>query len=69
MEYILIGKIVNTFGIKGELKVEVHTDFVEERYSGGSTFYIGDDHKDYTDFIKLVKNAEEEMMDLYLKML
>ena len=48
MEYILIGKIVNTFGIKGELKVEVHTDFVEERYSEGSTFYIGDDHKEYT---------------------
>ena len=47
MEYILIGKIINTFGIKGELKVEVHTDFVEERYSAGSSFYIGDDKKEY----------------------
>ena len=48
MEYILIGKIVNTFGIKGELKVEVHTDFVDERYSEGAAIYIGDDHKEYT---------------------
>lgn len=48
MEYILIGKIVNTFGIKGELKVEVHTDFVDERYSEGATIYIGDNYKEYT---------------------
>lgn len=47
MEYILIGKIINTFGIKGELKVEVHTDFVDERYSDGSIVYIGDDYKEY----------------------
>ena len=47
MEYILIGKIINTFGIKGELKVEIHTDFVEERYSAGSVFYIGDEKTEY----------------------
>ena len=32
MEYILIGKIVNTHGIKGELKVETYTDFINERF-------------------------------------
>lgn len=47
MEYILVGKILNTFGIKGELKVEVHTDFADERFNNGSIVYIGEDHKEY----------------------
>lgn len=44
MEYITIGKINNTFGIKGELKVESYTDFVSERFKKNSTIYIGEDH-------------------------
>ena len=40
MEYISIGKIVNTHGIKGELKVESWSDFDEERYRKGNTVYI-----------------------------
>ena len=32
MEQVIIGKIVNTHGIKGELKVNVSTDFIEERF-------------------------------------
>jgi len=43
MEYILIGRIVNTFGIKGELKVKVFTDFPEERFKKGTTVYLGKD--------------------------
>ena len=30
MEYLKIGKIVNTFGIKGELKVISYSDFNEK---------------------------------------
>ena len=40
MEYILIGEIVNTFGIKGELKVKSYTDFNEVRFSKDQTLYI-----------------------------
>lgn len=43
MEYVKIGKIINTFGIKGELKVESLTDFVDERFLKGSNVYIGED--------------------------
>lgn len=43
MEYVKIGKIINTFGIKGELKVESLTDFVSDRYSKDSLVYIGDE--------------------------
>ncbi len=44
MEYVTIGKILNTFGIKGELKVDVYTDFTEERFKKDSTIYIGEDY-------------------------
>lgn len=35
MDWIVIGKIVNTFGIRGELKIVTDTDFVEERFKVG----------------------------------
>ena len=44
MEYILIGKVVNTFGIKGELKVYPYTDFIEERFKKGSKVYLGEEY-------------------------
>lgn len=44
MEFIKIGKIVNTHGIKGDLKINVYTDFVEDRFEVGSTIYIGEKH-------------------------
>lgn len=47
MEYVLIGKIVNTFGIRGELKVDSYTDFVKERFKKGSTVYIGEKHEPF----------------------
>lgn len=40
MEFVRIGKIVNTHGIKGDLKVQIHTDFVEERFKKGQMIYI-----------------------------
>lgn len=45
MEYIKIGKIVNTFGIKGELKIISFTDFDEERFGKGNMIYILCDDK------------------------
>ena len=35
MEQVVIGRIVNTHGIKGELKIKYSTDFVEERFQKG----------------------------------
>ncbi len=40
MELVIIGKIVNTHGLKGTLKVKSFTDFKEQRYSKGTTLYI-----------------------------
>ena len=39
-DYIEIGKVVNTFGIKGELKIQSDSDFVEYRYQVGKTIFL-----------------------------
>ena len=39
-DYIEIGKVVNTFGIKGELKIVSESDFVDYRYAVGKTIYF-----------------------------
>ena len=45
MEKLKIGKIVNTFGIKGELKVLSDSDFIEERFKVGNNIYLENDEK------------------------
>ena len=55
MDGLLVGKIVNTFGIRGQLKVKVFTDFVEERFKADTKIYLGDD-------FKIVLNIEKSQM-------
>ena len=40
MEYIQIGRIINTHGLKGELKIESWSDFDAVRYRKGKMVYI-----------------------------
>ena len=69
MGYVTIGKILNTFGIKGELKVDVYTDFPEDRFQKGSTVYIGDDylpfkvasHREHKGFMLLLLENNEDI--------
>ncbi|MEI5906151.1 ribosome maturation factor RimM [Bacillus spongiae] len=35
-----VGKVVNTHGVRGEVRVISSTDFPEERYAVGSTLYL-----------------------------
>jgi len=46
MEKIRVGRIVNTFGIRGELKVEVITDFPEDRFAKGRELFVTLNGKD-----------------------
>lgn len=39
-DYICIGKILTTHGLKGEVKIESYSDFDQERYRKGNTVYI-----------------------------
>ncbi|MBR4262919.1 MAG: 16S rRNA processing protein RimM [Bacilli bacterium] len=43
MEYIYIGKIVNTHGIKGELRILSDFQFINKVFVPGFNFYIGKD--------------------------
>lgn len=40
MEYIKIGTIINTHGIRGEVKIMSCSDFDDERYEKNATVYI-----------------------------
>lgn len=42
MNYILVGKIVNTHALKGEVKIKSNTDF--NRFDKDNILYIGDEH-------------------------
>ena len=42
-EWFNVGKIVNTHGIRGEVRVISRTDFPDERYAVGSMLYVGAD--------------------------
>ncbi|MDO4500190.1 MAG: ribosome maturation factor RimM [Erysipelotrichaceae bacterium] len=69
MEYTLIGKIINTHGIRGELKLESYTDFEKERFKKGSLVYIGEEHievvvksyRPYKGFILVVFEGLEDI--------
>lgn len=44
MEKVAIGKIVNTCGLKGEVKVINYSDFVKERYKKGNVVRVVNDN-------------------------
>src|SRR5690625_1365680 len=41
----LIGEIITSHGIKGEVKVRQITDFIERFYTGATVYYKADDDK------------------------
>ena len=44
-EYLNVGKIVNTQGIRGEVRVISKTDFSEERYKKGNELFLFQENK------------------------
>lgn len=41
-DFFRVGKIVNTHGINGEVKINLHTDFPEDRFRKGNQLFIGE---------------------------
>lgn len=39
-QYVFLGKIINTFGIKGELKIYSESDFIPKRFAKGKNIFI-----------------------------
>ena len=65
MNYYEVGKIVNTHGIKGELKIISKTDFPEDRFKPGNILYIRDNGKINSYEIKSYRTHKQfEMINL-----
>ena len=45
--HLIIGRVLKPFGVRGELKVEILTDF-PERFASLRTVYLGDDAKSFS---------------------
>lgn len=45
MKYYHVGKIVNTHGIRGEVRVVPITDFVDDRFQPGNKLFIEKNHE------------------------
>lgn len=45
MEYITVGYIANTHGLKGELKIKPETHFIDERFAKGAKLYMEIHHE------------------------
>ncbi len=54
MNYYNVGKIVNTQGIKGEVRVLAITDFPDSRFKKGNTVYAQVSHKGKQEKLKLI---------------
>jgi len=52
MDYVRIGQVVNTFGIKGELKVRSFSDFDDERFAIGNKVFLNNNDEYITEIIK-----------------
>lgn len=43
-DWLLVGQIVGTFGLEGDLKIRLETDF-PERFASTATLYLGEQHR------------------------
>jgi 16S rRNA processing protein RimM len=59
-----VGKIVNTHGIRGEVRVISKTDFADERYKLGNTLYIFMDHASEPVEVKVKSHRVHKSFDL-----
>lgn len=66
MDYFKIGTIINTRGLRGELKVKSDTDFQMDRYKKGNIIYILYEGK-YLDFTVLEHKNMKNQDFLVLK--
>ncbi|RFU68834.1 ribosome maturation factor RimM [Bacillus sp. V59.32b] len=59
-----VGKIVNTHGIMGEVRVISRTDFHEERYKPGNTLYLFKENENEPIALKIISHRIHKNFDL-----
>ena len=58
MEYLTVGTIVRTVGLKGEVKVYPSTHFRDSRFSKGSHIFLLDENKNIIEDLLIVKHLK-----------
>ncbi len=64
MNYFNVGKIVNTQGLQGELRVLSVTDFAEERFKKGSHLSIFDDKDQFVLEVEVASHRRQKNFDI-----
>ncbi len=62
MKFNEIGKIAQTHGLKGEVKIKTDSDFIDERYKVGATVY----YKEKNNYKPLVVKSHRSMLNYEL---
>jgi len=62
MDYLIVGKIVNTHALQGEVKIMSSSDFKAERFKKGNTLYI--DYKGEAIEVKIASHRIHKGADL-----
>lgn len=63
MEYVRIGKIVNTHGIRGEMRIMATTDFASERFKKGSVISIFNDKDELVETVTIKSHRKHKNFD------
>ncbi len=64
MEYLSLGTIVNTWGLKGELKVYSTTDFSKKRYQKGNKVFLFNKKTNERLEVEVIKYRNDKGMDI-----
>jgi len=63
-EWFNVGKIVNTHGVHGEVRVISRTDFPDERYTEGNVLYVDKDHSSDKQAVTVESHRRHKQFDL-----
>lgn len=64
MKYYNVGKIVNTQGLQGELRVLSVTDFADERFKKGSKLSIFDEKDQFVLEVEIASHRKQKNFDI-----
>jgi len=59
-KWYTVGKIVNTHGIRGDVKVLPQTDFADQRFASGSKLLMVNEESDESREVKIVSSREQK---------
>ncbi|EHI69494.1 ribosome maturation factor RimM [Streptococcus ictaluri] len=64
MKYFNVGKIVNTQGLQGEMRVLSVSDFSEERFKKGAKLALFDDKDSFVTEIEIASHRKQKNFDI-----